>query len=240
MEIPYLLNNSPDFFGEQPHNKHWATYELDGKIVDGETGYFGTVRVHDDYWNIDDEDKNFYNFKVRNNMKLTKKEFDGLKHFIPKYNNIALLLHAQNIEEIFEWSIAEDDILIIGAYMGSWRNDLEYWAMREFNSIMEDDVNANYSDDNHNFPGINGVVDSFINKKHVDSEWYDRLLGNCNAPMEQEQWQRLDYLHRIYDRFKLVPPSKKWLQSYFTTYQGKQDYNIERLTQLRKEYARRK
>jgi len=239
MEIPYLLNNSPDFFGEQPHNEHWATYELNGKEVDGEHGYFGTVRVHDDYWNIDDEDKAYYNFNIRNSMHLSRENFEGLLHFVHKYENIALLLHATNVEEIFSWTQGLP-IIVIGAYMGSWRNDLEYWAMREFNDIMEDDVNANYSEDNHNFPGIEGVVDAFEQKQRADDAWYRKLLGNCNALMEQEHWQRLERIHDIYSRFEITPPSSRWIQDYFTTFQNKQEYNIEALTELRNEYVRRK
>jgi len=242
MEIPYLLNNSPDFFGEQPHNAHWASYELNGETVDGETGHFGTVRVHDDYWHLDDEDRNYYNFNIRNNLKLSQADFDGFRHFVNKYENCALLLHAQNIEEIFRYVCRRlpDDILVIGAYMGSWRNDLEYWAMREYNSIMEDDANANYSGVDHSFPGISGVVDAFEQKQRADDAWYRRLLGNCNAPMPQEHWQRLERIHDIYSRFEITPPSSRWIHDYFTTFQSKQEYNIETLTELRTEYARRK
>lgn len=239
MEIPYLLNNSPDFFGEQPQDAHWAKYQLNDQEVDGETGVFGTVRVHDDYWNIDDEDRQYYNFNVRNSMHLSREDFQGLLHFIPKYKNIALLLHATNIQDIFAWSL-EHRITVIGAYMGEWRNDLEYWAMREYNSIMEDDANANYSQEDHNFPGIAGVVDAFQQKQRADEAWYNKLLGNCNAPMEQEDWQRLERIPYIYDRFSITSPSQRWIQDYFKTFQSRQQYNIETLTQLRMEYARRK
>lgn len=239
MEIPYLLNNSPDFFGEQPHDAHWATYELDGTTVDGEQGYFGTVRVHDDYWNIDDEDRAYYNFDVRNSMNLSKKDFDGLLHFNRKYRNCALLLHATNVEEIWAWSQGQY-IKIIGAFMGNWENNLEYWAMREYNDIMEDDVNANYSTDNHKFPGIRGVVDTFIQKQRADVEWCKRLSHYCHYILSQDEWQKLEKLRLFWFKFVIKKPSSQWIDDYYFTFQRKQEYNVPRLVELRKEYARQK
>ena len=45
--------------------------------------------------------------------------------------------------------------------MGVWANDLEYWAMREFNDVMTDDANANYSEYEHQMFGYQHVLDSF-------------------------------------------------------------------------------
>ena len=45
MEIPYLLNNSPDLHGESSPGQHWAGYELDGNPIDHEPGPLGKVRV---------------------------------------------------------------------------------------------------------------------------------------------------------------------------------------------------
>lgn len=238
MELVYLMNCSPDFFGEQPHNENWATYEINGETVDGENGYFGTVRVHDDYWNIDDEDRAWYNFEVRNSLRLSKAQFYGLTNLIPKYKNIALLLHAQNVEDIWDWS-QQLDIKVVGAYMGTWSNNLEYWAMREFNDVMTDDANANYSDHEHRMLSIEHVVESFQHRSRADQEWWQMCLGSTHYTVSQETWQRLEYLPLVYERCQIAKPKVKWMKDYFTSFQSRQEYNVDRLTKLRNAYDRR-
>lgn len=241
MELAYLLNNSPDFFGEQPHGSHWATYELNGETVDGETGVFGTVRVHDDYWHLDSEDRRYYNFNVRNSLKLSRADFEGFRHFTEKYDNCALLLHAQNVEEVYRYASRRlrDSITVIGAYMGIWRNDLEYWAMREYNTIMEDDANANYSGVDHRFPGIHGVVNAFAQKRRADNAWLQRLIHNTDYQFAQDNWQRLEQIPELYRKLGIQAPGARWIQDYYTTFQSRQEYNIPQLVELRMEHDAR-
>ena len=236
MELTYLINCSPDFFGEQPHDKHWATYEINGESVDGEHGHFGTVRVHDDYWHIDDEDRAFYNFDIRNSMELTKSQFDGLLHFIPKYNNIALLLHAQNVEDIWSWSQGHD-IRVVCAFMGVWANDLEYWAMREFNDVMTDDANANYSEYEHQMFGYQHVLDSFKHRQQADNEWWKLSINHSHHYIAQEEWQRLEYIPFVYGKLQIKKPKARWINDYFINFQNHQKYNVENLTTLRNLHA---
>ena len=236
MEVPYLINNSPDFMGEQPHDLHWASYEINGNTVDGEYGHFGTVRVHDDYWNIDNEDKQFYNFNIRNSMELSYEDYIALeKHFTNKYNNISLLLHADNIEEIYAWC-NNTKVIIIGAAMGSWFNDLEYWAMREFNTVMEDDRNANYSDNNHVFINNDDVLDRFWHRKEADLSWRNRISSFADITLWQSDWCQFENISRIYQYLGITPPSRKWIKTYYTVFQDKQDYAVENLVALRKSY----
>ena len=82
MEVPYLLNNSPMLHGESQAGEHWASYELDGKEVDHEPGPLGKIRVHDDYWNISDEDREWYNYDIRNTMEISTEQLDGLLNLI--------------------------------------------------------------------------------------------------------------------------------------------------------------
>lgn len=238
MEIAYLMNNSPDFFGEQPHDENWASYELNGKDVDGEHGYFGTVRVHDDYWNIDDEDKNYYNFEVRNTMNLSYEQFKGLLHFEKKYKNIALLLHAHNLNEIDQWC-RDENVKLIGAGLGLWEKDIEYWAMREFNEIMEDSENANYTDSDHYFKDISDVVDAFEHKQSVDIEWLRSCIKHCWKILIQDEWQDKEKIQTLWFKLGIAPPSDSWIKEYYTNFQNKQIYNTERLQALREEYERR-
>lgn len=237
MEVPYLLNCSPDFFGEQPHDKWWATYTLNDSEVDGELGEFGTVRVHDDYWHIDDTDRPYYNFEVRNSLELTHQQYLGLLNLIPRHKNIAVLLHAQNIQDIFAWS-RTDDVMVIAAYMGDWENDIEYWAMREFNTIMQDDRNANYTSADHTYTDIASVVTAFNHRRNSDRDWRKRALGNCDRVISQPEWQRSEEIFWFWDHFGVTPESRTWCKQYFETFQSKQEYNVERLQQLRKEYNR--
>ena len=149
MEVPYLLNNSPMLHGESQAGEHWASYELDGKEVDHEPGPLGKIRVHDDYWNISDEDREWYNYDVRNTMEISTEQLDGLLNLV-KDKSIAVLLHAQNYEDIWKWS-RNLPVMMIRTSVDSWDGDIVSWAAREYNYLMEDDRNANYSDDDHYF-----------------------------------------------------------------------------------------
>lgn len=240
MEIPYLLNNSPDFFGEQPHGLHYAGYSLNGVDVDGESGPFGTVRVHDDYWAIDDEDKEYYNFNIRNQEELTSREYLPLvKHFTGKYKNIALLLHATNIEELCSW-YGEYPVFIVSAHMGNWDSNLEYWAMREFNDIMSDEANANYSTETHEFKDLNYVLDRFEHRINADLDWRSRCSAWAHYSLGQHIWCSESELYNVYNGCRVMQPSAEWMSGYYADLQSKQEYNVPALIQLREAWTKRR
>jgi hypothetical protein len=234
MELPYLLNNSPELHGTSGVGQHWATYELNGAPVDGENGPLGTVRVHDDYWNLDMQDRVWYNFDIRNAMNISRQQIQGLLNISDRYGKIALLLHAHNVRDIYKWT-RELPVTLITTSIGEWESNIEYWAMREFNEIMEDDANANYSTDNHNWPGIDGIVEAYLHRRNVDETW--RILP-CDIHIQQAQWQRLPDLYNLWEHVGVAAPAADWIDDYYQEFQSKQVYNTPLLTELRSAYER--
>ena len=57
--------------------------------------------------------------------------------------------------------------------MDEWESNIVSWAAREYNYLMEDDRNANYSDDDHSWPGVDKIVDEFILKKKLNNNISD-------------------------------------------------------------------
>ena len=47
--------------------------------------------------------------------------------------------HAQNYKFIWKWSRNKLVIITSNTIIGDWDMDIENWAMREYNDIMEDD-----------------------------------------------------------------------------------------------------
>ena len=231
MEIPYLLNNSPDLFGESKAGEHYAMYELDGEPIDHEPGPLGKVRVHDDYWNIIDEDNQWYNFDVRNALKITEEQLDGLLNLIED-KNIAVLLHAHNLEDIWAWSRAKP-VIAINATIGDWDKNIEYWAMREYNYLMEDDRNANYSEAEHAWPGCLAVAEHFIARMHMDNEWAEK---DADRVITQVDWQRQPEIYNLWEKVGIASPSKEWIDAYVEDFQAHQEYNLDLLAELRETY----
>lgn len=231
MEIPYLLNNSPDLHGNSSAGENWAGYELDGIEIDHEPGPLGKIRVHDDYWNLDNEDKQWYNFEIRNTMHLTEEQFLGLLNISNKYS-IALLLHAQNLEDIWRWS-RNHPVLLINPIISEWEENIETWAPREYNYLMEDDRNANYSGYDHHWPGYNAIAQKFVERMKYDNEiakyYSDRLI-------RQPQWMRKPDIYTLWDTVGIEPPSKEWIDAYVDDYKSKQELDLEKLALLREAY----
>ena len=66
MEVPFLLNNSPNLWGSCDPDENWAEYDLPqlDTSIDCEPGPFGSVRVHDDYWKDSSWQDSFGKFTI--------------------------------------------------------------------------------------------------------------------------------------------------------------------------------
>lgn len=232
MEIPFLLNNSPDVRESIDPDSCWATYELNNIEIDHEPGIFGKVRVHDDYWNIDDDGREFYNYEVRNTMHITSDQLDGLYTLYTQRGTIALLLHAHNTDDIMRWA-KDKQVMVITTAIGHWERDIELWAMREFNYLMEDDRNANYSDEDHSTRDLDQIVDAFIHRMHVDKEWRER---DSDVLLYQTEWQRIPDIYNLWSKVGLTPPPKEWIDKYIETFYNKQQFETSLLYDLREVY----
>lgn len=231
MEIPYLLNNSPELHGTSSAGEHYATYQLDGNNIDHEPGILGTVRCHDDYWNLSEEDSKYYNFEIRNELEIREDQLDELLNIVQD-KSIALLLHAQNYKFIWKWS-RNKPVIIINTIIGDWDMDIENWAMREYNDIMEDDRNANYSGVDHTWPGCKEVAQNFLKQKNIDK---DILELESDVLLTQADWMQASQIYKLWDKVKLMPPEKEWISAYIQDIKSKQQYNTELLSELRVEY----
>lgn len=234
MEVPYLLNNSPMLHGESQAGEHWATYELDGKEIDHEPGPLGKIRVHDDYWNISEEDREWYNYDVRNTMEISTEQLDGLLNLI-KDKSIAILLHAQNYKDIFKWS-RELPVLLVRTSINEWDGNIVSWAAREYNYLMEDDKNANYSKDNHNWPGIETIVDNFISKKKFNND-IEETRGDII--LHQSQWSTMSGLTTLWNSVGIESPDQNWIHQYYEDFQQHQEINEELAKELTDAYNKR-
>ena len=231
MEIPYLLNNSPELHGDSKAGDHYATYQLDGKHIDHEPGILGTVRCHDDYWNLSDEDTKYYNFEIRNELEIREDQLDELLNII-KNKSVALLLHARNYKFIWKWS-RNKPVIIINTIFGDWDMNIENWAMREYNDIMEDDRNANYSGVDHTWPGYEEVAQQFITQKNIDK---DILEIDSDILLEQADWMQVPNIYNLWDKVKITAPDKEWIDAYLKDIKSKQEYNLSMLDELRIKY----
>lgn len=231
MEIPYLLNNSPDLHGTSGPGEHWATYELNGEPIDHEPGPLGKVRVHDDYWNLDYKDNELYNFDVRNDLNISDEKLDKLLGLIED-KNIAVLLHAHNLEDIWAWSRSKP-VIMINCTIGEWKDNIENWAMREYNYLMEDERNANFSDAEHAWPGCDAVADHFVARMHLDSEWKEK---QSDRSITQVDWMQKPDIYSLWDKVGIQAPSKEWIDAYLEDYATHQEYNNDLLVDLRLAY----
>jgi len=232
MEIPYLLNNSPDLHGNSSAGEDWAGYELNNEPIDHEPGPLGKIRVHDDYWNIDNEDKQWYNFDVRNTMHITTETLDGLLNISKKYS-IALLLHAQNYEDVWKWSRTQN-VIIVNPVISDWEENVNTWAAREYNYLMEDDRNSNYSGFDHVWPGTAEVASIFKDRMDYDKEieaWEsDRLI-------KQPQWMRSPDINTLWESVGLTAPSDEWVDAYIADYAAHQEHEQTLVDELKEAYA---
>jgi len=234
MEVPYLLNNSPMLHGESQAGEHWASYELDGQEIDHEPGNLGKIRVHDDYWNISEQDKQWYNYNVRNTMNISNDQLDGLLNLI-ETKSIAVLLHAQNYNDIWKWSRGIP-VILIRTKIDEWEGNIVSWAAREYNYLMEDDRNANYSNDDHTWKPTEEIVDNFIAKKQfnneIDEDSGDIILG-------QSQWSTIDGLNTLWDTVGIDSPDQNWIHQYYEDFQNHQEINQELAKEITDAYNKR-
>jgi hypothetical protein len=222
MEVPYLLNNSPMLHGESQAGEHWASYELDGKEIDHEPGELGKIRVHDDYWNISDVDNQWYNYNVRNTMNISNDQLDGLLNLI-ETKSIAVLLHAQNYKDIWKWSRGIP-VIMIRTRIDEWDGNIVSWAAREYNYLMEDERNANYSKDDHAWQSTETIVSNFNAKKQFNNEIND---DEGDITLNQSQWSTLDGLNTLWDTVGIDSPDQNWIHQYYEDFQNHQEINKE-------------
>ena len=234
MEVPYLLNNSPMLHGESQAGEHWASYELNGQEIDHEPGNLGKIRVHDDYWNISEQDKQWYNYNVRNTMNISNDQLDGLLNLI-ETKSIAVLLHAQNYNDIWKWSRGIP-VILIRTKIDEWEGNIVSRAAREYNYLMEDDRNANYSNDDHTWKPTEEIVDNFIAKKQfnneIDEDSGDIILG-------QSQWSTIDGLNTLWDTVGIDSPDQNWIHQYYEDFQNHQEINQELAKEITDAYNKR-
>ena len=234
MEVPFLLNNSPNLWGSCDPDENWAEYDLPNlhTSIDCEPGPFGSVRVHDDYWNIPDHLKFAYNFEVRNTLEITNAQLDNL-HEIPQYTGpIALLLHAHNTDLVYEWTQKHNATLITTA-IGRWHHDIEMWAMREYNLVMEDPENANFSKADHHMEDLDQVVEAFIHRMHIDKEWRQK---KSDLLLIQRDWQDPLRIPNLWNTMGFDSPSADWINKYCEVFWQGQHMNTELTDKLRKKY----
>jgi len=234
MEVPYLLNNSPMLHGESQAGEHWASYELNGKEVDHEPGELGKIRVHDDYWNISDEDNKWYNYDVRNTMEITTEQLDGLLNLIES-KSIAVLLHAQNYKDIWKWSRILPVIMIRTA-IDEWDGNIVNWAAREYNYLMEDDANNYHSEYNHAWPGVDIIVKEYNSKKQ-----YNNDIDDCEGDiiLNQSQWSTLEGLNTLWNTVGIDAPDQNWIHQYYEDFQNHQEIEEELAKELTDAYNTR-
>ena len=235
MEVPYLLNNSSMLHGNSTAGEHWAGYELNGEQIDHEPGPLGKIRVHDDYWNISDEDSKWYNYDVRNTMEITKEQVDGLSNLITD-KSIAILLHAQNYEDIFAWTRGLP-VLLVRTAIDEWDGNIVSWTAREYNYLMEDDKNANYSGYDHTWPGIDTIVDRYATSKKYSCETGDNPTSDL--VLNQSQWLTLAGLNTLWDSVGIDAPDQAWIDAYYKDYQEHQEINAELAKELTDAYNAR-
>ena len=237
MEIPYLLNNSPMLHGNSQAGEHWATYELNGGKIDHEPGPLGKIRVHDDYWNISNED----NYDVRNTIDITNEQLDGLLNLIhdkvdERHKSIAVLLHAKNYHDIWKWSRGLP-VLMIRTSIDEWDGNIVSWAAREYNYLMEDDTNNNHSDDNHAWPGVDSIVDAYIAKQQFNNDISD-VEGD--VILAQSQWSTQQGLDTLWDTVGIEQPDQNWIHQYLEDYTNHQNINKELAEELTNAYNLRR
>ena len=236
MEVPFLMNNSPDLFGDSDPDDSWATYQLNDEEIDHEPGIFGKVRVHDDYWNIDynDEYKKLYNFNVRNSMEISESNLDDMLKLANSLDKpIALLSHAHNVQQVMSWS-KDKPVTVVQLLLDRWERDIEMWAMREYNDLMQDDRNANYSDYNHSETDLDVIVDAYVSQVKMSNALCES--GLYDICIRQSQWQTLAGLYDFWDDLDIESPSVEWIQKYYESFFKKQEFNETLLTQLREKY----
>ncbi len=234
MEVPYLLNNSPMLHGESQAGEHWASYELNGKQIDHEPGELGKIRVHDDYWNISDEDSKWYNYDVRNTMEITTEQLDGLLNLI-KSKSIAVLLHAQNYDHIWKWSRILP-VMLIRTAIDEWDGNIVSWAAREYNYLMEDAPNNNHSGYDHTWPGVDTIVKEYNSKRE-----YNNNIDECEGDiiLKQSQWSTLEGLNTLWNTVGIDTPDQNWIHQYYEDFQNHQEIETELAKELTDAYHTR-
>mgnify|MGYP000848082397 FL=1 len=101
---------------------------------------------------------------------------------------------------------------------------------------MEDDRNANYSDDDHSWPGVDKIVDEFILKKKLNNNIID-VEGDI--VLDQSQWSTLGGLDTLWDTVGIDKPDQNWIHQYYEDFQGHQELNKELAKELTDAYNKR-
>ena len=88
--------------------------------------------------------------------------------------------------------------VMIRTRIDEWDGDIVSWAAREYNYLMEDDKNANYSeDDSVGYRGVETIVDNFIARKKFTNDIDEDNPGD--VLLEQSQWTTLNGLDTLWD-----------------------------------------
>ena len=150
------------------------------------------------------------------------------------------MLHAQNYEDIWQWS-RNLPVIMIRTSVDNWDGDIVSWAAREYNYLMEDDRNANYSDDDHSWPGIETIVDNFISKKQFNNGVHDEDAPHNHGDilLQQSQWSTMSGLNTLWDSVGIDKPDQNWIHQYYEDFQNHQEINQELAKELTDAYHKR-
>ena len=167
-------------------------------------------------------------------MNISNDQLDGLLNLI-ETKSIAVLLHAQNYNDIWKWSRGIP-VILIRTKIDEWEGNIVSWAAREYNYLMEDDRNANYSNDDHTWKPTEEIVDNFIAKKQfnneIDEDSGDIILG-------QSQWSTIDGLNTLWDTVGIDSPDQNWIHQYYEDFQNHQEINQELAKEITDAYNKR-
>ena len=106
---------------------------------------------------------------------------------------------------------------------------------------MEDDRNANYSDDDHSWPGIETIVDNFISKKQFNNGVHDEDAPHNHGDilLQQSQWSTMSGLNTLWDSVGIDKPDQNWIHQYYEDFQNHQEINQELAKELTDAYHKR-
>jgi hypothetical protein len=167
-------------------------------------------------------------------MHISEEQLNGLLNISKKYS-IALLLHAQNYDDIWSWSRTQN-VIIVNPVISHWEENVNTWAAREYNYLMEDDRNANFSGVDHVWPGTNEVAKTFIERMKFDD---DIATWNCDRLIKQPQWMRTPEIYTLWKSAGLESPSTEWIDNYIADYTAHQEHEQTLINELKEAYNAR-